>query len=130
MEIQFEKTKLADHEPPADDGFLSPEHQYREPTASADGVSFPPIPKVAFIIAATIIAFGTASPGSEAIDLKRFEDLRIVLPATSQANAATAAERYAQLKQEIVAAGVPLLNDEELREEIRSRKGVKSEPKD
>ena len=131
MEIQFEKTNLADPQLPAIDVFLSPEHQYREPTASADGVSFPAVPKVPrFFVATTIIALGTAFLGSEGIDLKKFEDLKIVLPVASQATAATAAERYARLKQEIVAAGVPLLNDEELREEIRSRKGVKSEPED
>jgi hypothetical protein len=121
---------LADNQPPAIDVFLSPEHQYREPSASADGVSFPALPKFAFIIATSIVALGTASPGSEAIDVTKFQGLKIVLPSASQAKATTTAERYARLKQEIVAAGIPLLNDEELREEIRSRKGVKREPED
>ena len=131
MEIRFDRTNLADHQPPAIDAFLSPEHQYREPTASADGVSFPAVPKVPwFIVATTIIAFGTAPLGREAIDPGKFQNLKIVLPATSQVKASTAAERYARLKQEIVAAGVPLLNDEELREEIRSRKGIRAELED
>ena len=34
-----------------------------------------------------------------------------------------AAERYSQLKSAIVASGVPLLDDDELREELRSRRG-------
>jgi hypothetical protein len=37
------------------------------------------------------------------------------------------AERYARLKEEMVASGVPLLNDDELRAEIRERKGVKAD---
>ena len=38
------------------------------------------------------------------------------------ANTETAGERYRRLRDEIVASGLPLLDDEELREEIESRK--------
>ena len=34
-----------------------------------------------------------------------------------------AGERYRRLRNEIAASGVPLLNDEELRKEIASRRG-------
>jgi len=40
---------------------------------------------------------------------------------------AASAERYARLKEEIIASGAPLLNDDELRAEIRERKGATSE---
>ena len=33
------------------------------------------------------------------------------------------AERYAQLRKEMVESGIPLLDDEDLRKEIRERKG-------
>ena len=36
-------------------------------------------------------------------------------------------ERYAQLRDEIVRAGIPLLDDEEIRREIRERRGIKPE---
>ena len=39
------------------------------------------------------------------------------------ANTETARERYRRLRDEIVASGLPLLDDEELRNEIESRKG-------
>ena len=39
------------------------------------------------------------------------------------ANTETARERYCRLRDEIVASGLPLLGDEELRNEIGSRKG-------
>jgi len=37
--------------------------------------------------------------------------------------AETAAERYRRLREEIVASGLPQLDDEELRKEIASRRG-------
>ncbi len=49
---------------------------------------------------------------------EEFAELRVWL-LTSE----TAEERYRRLRGEIVASGSPQLNDEELREEIRSRKG-------
>jgi hypothetical protein len=36
------------------------------------------------------------------------------------------ADRYAELRRQIVASGIPLLNDEELRDEIRTRIGLRS----
>ena len=39
------------------------------------------------------------------------------------ANTETARERYRRLRDEIVASVLPLLDDEELRNEIESRKG-------
>ena len=39
------------------------------------------------------------------------------------ANTETARERYRRLRDEIVASGLSLLGDEELRKEIESRKG-------
>lgn len=131
MKIQLDMTKLSDHEQlPTIDVFVRQEHQYPEPTAGADGVTFPPIPTLKWLAGTTsIIAIGTASLTTQPIDTNKFQGLTIVLPATSQTRTATAAERYAHLKQEIVASGVPLLNDEELRAEIRERKGVKAETK-
>ena len=40
---------------------------------------------------------------------------------------ASAAEKYARLREEIVAAGIPPLTDKELRQEIRERKGLQAE---
>ena len=36
------------------------------------------------------------------------------------------AERYAQLRKELVESGIPLLEDEELRKEINERKGERT----
>jgi hypothetical protein len=131
MEIRLDRANLAEKQPPAIDLSFSPERRFRDPTAGADGVSFPAVPTLTrLVVATTIIALGTSSLGSESIDEKKFQNRKIVFPSATQVKAATTGERYARLKQEIVAAGIPLLTDEELREEIRSRKGVKLEPKD
>ena len=44
-----------------------------------------------------------------------------------EAKAATAAERFALLREKIVASRIPLLSDEELRAEIRIRRGMIAE---
>jgi len=50
-------------------------------------------------------------------------ELREWLLARADRNTETAGERYRRLRSEIVASGLPLLGDEELRKEIESRKG-------
>ncbi len=132
MQIEIDMTKLAGTQDPLTAGaFLFPEHQYPEPSAGTDGVSYPTIPTLkSFVLTTSIIALGTVSLGSPPIDAKQVQDLQLVFPPPLHTKMATAAERYAQLKQEIVASGVPVLNDEELRAEIRERKGVKSGPRD
>lgn len=130
MNIQLDRAKLTDRQLPTIDLFFSRENQYREPTAGADGVSFPPQPTLKrFAIVTSTIMRGTVSTGGQHFDMSQFPDLTIVLPSASHRKRATAAERYAQLKQDIVASGVPLLDDEDLRAEICERKGVKAEPK-
>jgi hypothetical protein len=50
-------------------------------------------------------------------------ELRDWLLAIADRNTEAAGERYRRLRDEIVASGLPLLDDEELRKEIESRKG-------
>ncbi len=129
MNIQMDLNNLT-NEQPVIDAFISTEHQYPEPTAAADGVSFPALPTLKrFVITTTVIALGTTSlTNTQRVDLDQFQGLGLVFPSGPEAKPLAAAERFAQLRREIVAAGIPLLNDDELREEIRERKGIKSEP--
>ena len=128
METQFDGTTVKEDHLPTIDGFSSTGFEYPKPTANADGVSLATVPRVAQGVVALMLFFGTSSPGSQAIDLRKFQNLKIAFPSASQVETTSASERYAALKQEIVAAGVPLLNDEELRQEIRTRKGLRPEP--
>lgn len=50
-------------------------------------------------------------------------ELRDWLLANAAPRAETTSERYRRLRDEIVASGLPLLSDDELRKEIESRKG-------
>jgi hypothetical protein len=47
-----------------------------------------------------------------------FPDLRVVIPE---------ADGYSRIREEIVAAGLPMLSDDEVRSEIKERKGTRSE---
>lgn len=102
------------------------ENQCPEPSAATDSVSFPAmVPLKNFIFTAAFVVLGTTSPlGDQPIDLEEFRGLSFEFPSPTS-GPVSASERYAKLRQEIVAAGIPFLNDDELREEIRDRKGKK-----
>jgi hypothetical protein len=114
--------------------FLKGEHAYPQPSAPADGATFPAIPdgnhiarwKQITVATVVVSALGTSSvlrniPNPRALPLVGFA---LELPSTVQhAPPEIAAERYNQLRREIIAAGIPLLGDNELREEIASRRG-------
>jgi len=131
MTIQLDTTKLQGMEQaPIIHAFIAPAHQYPEPKAGVEGVSFPDMPMLKRAITTGLIAFGTVTVGGEPFDQAKYEGLRIDLvfsAVTDSARIATAAERYAQLRAAMEKAGLPLLGDEELRQEIKERKGVRSE---
>lgn len=84
------------------------------------------MPSHAFIkaIAAVVVTtLGTMSPFARASDAEPFQNVRLVLPSESAPPAEeTATERVARLRSGIAASGVPFLDDEQLREEIQSRR--------
>lgn len=106
------------------------DHKYSKPSTAADGVTFPALPTLKkFAIATTgVIALSTVAPGKPPVDVTRFQglEIRLAFPATPEGSTASAGERYARLKEEIVASGLPLLDDDALRVEISERKGVRS----
>ena len=108
---------------------ITPEHQLPEPSARVEGVSFPAIPMLKRALTTSVVAVGTITVGQpQPINIADLRDFRVnTVIAPSDAGSPNLAEHYARLKQEIVASGVPLLNDEELRREIRERKGIKTE---
>ena len=128
MKIELKTANLVDNQEPINP-FISAQNQYRQPSARVDGVSFstnsPPVRR--FVIATSIIALGTASITGHSVPPAAFEGHRIVLPETPSASVAPVSARYDQLRQDIIASGVPLLSDEELRQEIQDRKGVRVE---
>jgi hypothetical protein len=127
MNIKLDPTKL-DTQIIA--GLVTTEHQIPEPSARVEGVSFPALPVFKRALSTSVFAVGAITVGQplNAADLRDFR-VNIIL-ASSELGPLNLAEHYAQLRQEIVASGVPLLNDEEVRLEIRERKGNKTERED
>lgn len=123
MEIYLDPARLAEFRTVAEmDSFACPGPQHSQPTALVDGASFPAIPTMGGFLAVTsMTAVGTTSCQCLPPAMK---NLDLALPA--KPGAAASARRYARLREEIVAAGIPLLDDEELRAEIRDRKGVRT----
>ena len=69
---------------------------------------------------------GTLGTGfSISMNVEPLENIRFISPSSHEPHTETTLERYKRLRGDIVAAGIPLLSDEELREEIRERKGVR-----
>jgi hypothetical protein len=86
-----------------------------------DGASFPAIPRLRRFAASTVIVMGIASLGTP--DLSGFEHRTIMLPSVPHGDEEmTPAEEYLKLRADIVAAGIAMLSDDELREEIRDRR--------
>lgn len=131
MTIQLDTTKLQGSEQaPIIHGVIAPEYQYPEPKAGVEGVSFPDVPVLKRAITTGIIAFGTITVGGEPFDQAKYQDLSIDFVFSAildPAKVATAAEQYAQLRAAMERAGLPLLDDDELRQEIKERKGNRSE---
>jgi hypothetical protein len=132
MTIQLDTTRLSRSERASlICGFITPEHQYVEPKAGVEGVSFPAVPTLTRAITPGMFTSGATSTGSEPLDPSAYQDLRIdlVFPTDAdQGRVAAAAEQYAQLRADMEKAGLPLLDDEDLRQEIRTRRGIRAEP--
>ena len=76
----------AEQEPdsPMSDFVLCP-YQFSEPTAGADGASFPAIPTWKRFVTTSIVAIGTVSvPIAIPLDLVNFQNVAIVVPTVSQ----------------------------------------------
>ena len=118
-------------EPPAQDPtdvtniFLRQDYAYPPPSAWTNGARFPSIPNaraLTLVAAVVVTAVGTApvattSPRPPA-------GFALVLPSEATPSAVESrSEHYRRLRAAIVASGLPMLDDRELREEIESRTG-------
>ena len=121
------------------DGFaeaaFASENQTPAPTAHSDGISFPnamvtdnPLRKSVWGGVMAAAAVGALTLGIEPVDLSRLQDITILTGPVNPSAQSDTVEVYQKLREEIVAAGIPLLTGEELRQEIRERKGLGSEP--
>lgn len=96
---------------------------YPEPSAKSGGVSFPSIAHFKrFVMATSVVALGTSPTSTTTMTPLR--GVTFVFPATPDVMPTeTTAERYERRRKEIVASGIPLLGDDEIRAEIKDRRG-------
>jgi hypothetical protein len=123
MTIQLGNPDAMNHQSTPTNVFLLDQNfAYPVPSAKSSGVSFPPN-VTRFVMVTTVAVFGTCPTLTT---MEPLQNVAFVFPALSHATPTeTTLERYEKRRKEIVASGIPLLSDEELREEIRDRKGVR-----
>jgi len=124
MEIRAENVN------PAEIVSFEQNYSYSQPMAGIDGASFPAMPRLRHFAITGGIAFGTTSIGSQPPDLSAFEHCTIAVRVVPHDASVTLAEQYSRLREEIVASGTPMLSDEELRNEIRERRGARTGTED
>ncbi|MBI3210909.1 MAG: hypothetical protein HYZ37_18650 [Candidatus Solibacter usitatus] len=112
-------------------GTIGADNQLPAPKANFDSVSFP----CAFVpdnqglrrgLALSVIAVGTFTLGSEPVDTSKLRNITFTIDTNTPLHVSPV-ETFTMLREAIIAAGIPLLTDEELRREIRDRKGQKIE---
>ena len=76
-------------------------------------------------LVASIAVVGTIPLPVEDFDLRSTGiEASFVFPSSTDV---TAEDDYSRIREEIVASGLPMLSDDELRTEIRERKGVRAD---
>jgi hypothetical protein len=128
MAIHIDKTKLENSDDyAAACAIPMPEYQVAESQIGVMGISFPSITLSKRAMTTGILTYGSTfgeSGVAESLQL----NVILIFPAREEGSEnLSPAERYAQLRKWIVESGLPLLDDEELRQEIRERKGVRTE---
>jgi hypothetical protein len=105
----------------------SPEIIVQPVSASVGGISFSTLPPVRIAVLATsMFVMGTIPVQADPLSLAAFQDagIQLVIPTASDC---AENDEYATLREAIEASGIPMLSDEEVRREIRERKGGDSE---
>jgi hypothetical protein len=117
MTIQIDT--MGTEQPDVVNVFLSSEHNIPLPTADCGGADFTSVIKP-FVLAVFVGAIGT-TPISANTTARPLENVTLVVP--RRPSSAESRKRYESRRQQIIAAGVPMLDDDKLREEIRQRRG-------
>lgn len=92
-----------------------------------NGVTFPGV--ITGLLASAVLDAARATADRPAFDLPSVDihGLATTVEAVSSPRRSAARPDFAALRQRIIDSGLPLLNDEELRAEIRERRGGRQE---
>jgi hypothetical protein len=99
-----------------------PEYQHSMLSSGVGGISFSPLHLLKrTALVSSIAVIGTIPLPAPDSDLTSSgTEVSFVFPSSSDI---TAEDEYSRIREEIVASGLPMLSDEEVRAEIRERKG-------
>jgi hypothetical protein len=130
MNAQFETASTPEHRQVMIDlDACRPEYQHSTQPLSVGGISFSPFPTLKRTALAGIFVIGTIVIGTIPIPVGDFDSMlggmetTFVFPSASDS---AAEDEYSRIREEIVASGLPMLNDDEVRDEIRERRGIRS----
>jgi hypothetical protein len=77
------------------------------------------------VVVAGLVTSGSLTVGPQSVDMSKLQNVTISIETGNHGMSGPArASRYLKLRESIVSAGIPLLDDDELRQEIRERKGL------
>lgn len=115
MNIQIDTTRFDTPSPFSEmEVFLN--SGFQRTSANVGGMSFSSAPTLGKLLVATVIGTIPVAP----VDLATLPNLGIQLVLREPDNTD---DDYSRIRQEMIASGIPMLSDDELRREIRERKG-------
>ena len=125
MNAQFETASTPEHRQVMIDlDACRPEYQHSTQALSVGGISFSPFPSLKRTALTGIFVIGTIPLPVGDFDLMLGGmETTFVFPSASDS---AAEDEYSRIREEIVASGLPMLNDDEVRDEIRERRGLRS----
>lgn len=77
---------------------ITPQHQYKEPAVTVNGVSFPTIPTWCFVIAVSVIAAGSVSAATNPLEQPILEHVSLALPMDAAGAITSGPDKLAQMK--------------------------------
>ncbi len=103
-----------------------PEYQHSAQSLGVGGISFSPLPllKRSALVASVFVIGTIPLPMADSDLMVNGIEASFVFPSASDISAN---DEYTRIREEIAASGLPMLNDDEVRAEIRERKGARSD---
>ena len=118
MEVNPEPTEIE-----VDAAYFALEFQNSDQSSiSVGGISFSALPVLRRAVIATNMAVMNMIP-HRAVDQAELQHIHFVFPTAPN----YVDDDYSRIREEIIASGLPMLSDEDLRREIRERKGGDAE---
>jgi hypothetical protein len=123
--IQIDEAKLVSNEAASSSLAVEPSNQLPEPNIEVDGISFAEIPVSPAAESArdSLLAFGAVTFGQMSpTDIEQAPKINALI-APREVETGNAMQQYREVRARIVQSGIAQLDDNELRSEIKERRG-------